>query len=335
MGTELSHAEGDIVSPMKNESVLIIGGSGFVGKQVVNAFLNASKQVTILNRGNVALKNVEQLIADRNDLNALENVLKGRQFDVVIDTNCYTPQQAQNLTQALQSVTGNIIVISSAAVYADSAIQPPSENEPTGGAAIWAEYGKEKSEMEEVYRSASDRYDQCTMLRPPYIFGADNSSDRETWFWALQAANKPILLPGKGDTQVQFIHVDDVANAIIHVSQSKRRGFDAFNVADPTILTFSQLSTLLAQVAGLEDNQIAVGDAAGNASARSWFPFRDYPCLATPERIIDELDWKPKHSLNEYFKSIFKHYQLDLLAKTMAPTETDVLILKRLGYVKE
>lgn len=335
MGTELSHAEGDIVSPMKNESVLIIGGSGFVGKQVVNAFLNASKQVTVLNRGNVALKNVEQLIADRNDLNALENVLKGRQFDVVIDTNCYTPQQAQNLTQALQSVTGNIIVISSAAVYADSAIQPPSENEPTGGAAIWAEYGKEKSEMEEVYRSASDRYDQCTMLRPPYIFGADNSSDRETWFWALQAANKPILLPGKDDTQVQFIHVDDVANAIIHVSQSKRRGFDAFNVADPTILTFSQLSTLLAQVAGLEDNQIAVGDAAGNASARSWFPFRDYPCLATPERIIDELDWKPKHSLNEYFKSIFKHYQLDLLAKTMAPTETDVLILKRLGYVKE
>lgn len=324
-----------MVSPMKNESVLIIGGSGFVGKQVVNAFLNASKQVTVLNRGNVALENVEQLIADRNELKALKNVLKTRQFDVVVDTNCYTPQQAQNLTQALQSVTGNIIVISSAAVYADSAIQPPSENEPTGGAAIWAEYGKEKSEMEEVYRSASDRYDQCIMLRPPYIFGTDNSSDRETWFWARQAANKPILLPGKGDTQAQFIHVDDVANAIMHVSQSKRRGFDVFNVADPTILTFSQLSTLLAQVAELEDNQIAVGDAACNASARSWFPFRDYPCLVAPERIIDELGWKPKRTLNEHFKSTLKHYQLDLLVKTIAPTETELLILKRLGYLKE
>src|SRR5690606_23100946 len=115
---------------------------------------------------NVALKNVEQIIADRNDLKALKNVLRGRQFDVVVDTNCYTPQQAQNLTQALQSATGNITVISSAAVYADNAIQPPSENEPTDGAAIWAEYGKEKSGMEEIYRSASDHYDQCIMLRP-------------------------------------------------------------------------------------------------------------------------------------------------------------------------
>ena len=320
---------------MKNESALIIGGSGFVGKQVVTAFLSASKQVTVLNRGNVALKNVEQLIADRNDLKALKNVLRGRQFDVVVDTNCYTPQQAQNLTQALQSATGNIIVISSAAVYADNAIQPPSEDEPTGGAAIWAEYGKEKSGMEEIYRSASDHYDQCIMLRPPYIFGADNSSDRETWFWARQAANKPILLPGKGDAQVQFIHVDDVANAIMHVSQSKHRGFDVFNVADPTILTFSQLSTLLAKVAGLEDNQIAAGDTAGKASARSWFPFRDYPCLAASERIIVELGWKPKHPLNERLKSTLKHYQLDLLVKTMAPTVTELLILERLGYAKE
>lgn len=57
--------------------------------------------------------------------------------------------------------------------------------------------------------------------------------------------------------------------------------------------------------------------------------------MAAPERIIDELGWKPKRSLYEHFNSTLKHYQLDLLAKTMAQTETELLILKRLGHVKK
>ncbi|WP_374834003.1 NAD-dependent epimerase/dehydratase family protein [Paenochrobactrum pullorum] len=316
---------------MKNDSVLVIGGSGFVGRQVVNSFLSAHKKVTVLNRGNIVLAGVEQLIADRNDINALKTALMGRHFDVVIDTNCYTPLQAHYLTQVLQETSRNIIVISSASVYADDATQPPTEKEPTGGASVWSVYGKEKSGMEEVYRLASHAYDKCIILRPPYIFGPQNSSDRETWFWVRQAANKPVLLPGNGLSKVQFIHVEDVANAILQVAEADYFKHDTFNIADPTILTFSQHATLLAQVAGFHDKQIAVGTAASGADARSWFPFRDYPCLASSEKIGNQLGWYPKQSLFDSFKSTLQHYQLASLIKTMMPTSTEDMILKRLG----
>lgn len=319
---------------MKNVSVLVVGGSGFVGERVVGAFLNASKDVTVLNRGSRPISGTEQLVADRNELTSLEAVLKGRRFDIVIDTNCYTPQQARLLNQALRNVAGNIAVISSAAVYADHATLPPTENEPTGGASVWGDYGKDKSDMEGVYHEAGSDYDKCVILRPPYIFGPDNAFNRETWFWTRQACNRAVFLPGLGKTKAQFIHVDDVAEALIRISEINLCGYNVFNIADPTILSFSELATLLAEAAGLKDSQIAINESGDGISVRSWFPFRDYPCLASPERIMNELGWQPKMSLLERFRYTAKHYQLNLLAKTMSMSETEQLIARRLGIEK-
>ncbi|OWK25642.1 hypothetical protein AJ87_08155 [Rhizobium yanglingense] len=119
-------------------NILVIGGSGFVGHAIVRNLMAAGHTLSLLNRGNCPVSGTEQLTADRNEPAGLREVLEGRAFDVVIDSNCYTGAQARDLITALAGRTPAALVISSAAVYADAAAHPPTESEPTGGGSAWA-----------------------------------------------------------------------------------------------------------------------------------------------------------------------------------------------------
>jgi nucleoside-diphosphate-sugar epimerase len=316
---------------MAAEKVLIVGGSGFVGRRVVQAFLATSSIVSVLNRGTKPIASTEQLIADRNDGAAVQRALLGKSFDVVIDTNCYAPEQAAVLAKVLEGRSERLVIISSAAVYGDGARQPPAEDEPTGGASVWGSYGTGKSAMEGIYREQSASWRSCVVVRPPYIFGPNNSSARETWFWARQARGKTILLPGRGETRAQFIHVDDLAEAIRTLAQHVKPGWGVYNVADPRILTFSELATLLASSAGFEDRQANVGEFAHGAAARTWFPFRDYPCLTPPRKLMDELGFRPAFSLDHRFAETARYYRFADLAVEAQPSETEAAIARRMG----
>ncbi|RJT28510.1 NAD-dependent epimerase/dehydratase family protein [Mesorhizobium waimense] len=133
---------------------LVIGGSGFVGHAVVRALVAEGHAVSVLNRRTRPLIGVEQLIADRNDAKAVTSALLDREFDCVIDTNAYTGEQARIMVTALAGRVTRAAVISSAAVYSDGAATPAREIAPAGGGSAWAEYGRGKVEVEEVYREA-------------------------------------------------------------------------------------------------------------------------------------------------------------------------------------
>ena len=115
-------------------NILVIGGSGFVGHAIVRALLAEGHGLSLLNRGSRPVAGTIQLTADRNDPSALASALGDRRFDAVVDTNCYTPQQAGMLVEALGGRVATAVVVTSVAVYADNVRQPPTETEPTGGA---------------------------------------------------------------------------------------------------------------------------------------------------------------------------------------------------------
>ncbi len=312
-------------------SLLIVGGTGFVGRAVVEAALARGHDVTLLNRGSQRIEGTGQLLADRDRPEQMMTALAGASFDAVLDTNCYTGAQAHALIAALGQRTPRAIVISSAAVYADDAAQPPDETQPTGGASVWGAYGADKSAAEQAYGQAG--FAHCVLLRPPYIFGSGNSGDRETWFWTRHLAEKPVLLPGDGLTQCQFIHQDDLAQLILMLAQSERGGTDIFNVADPQTLSFAELSSLLSAVAGVPDHQIAVGHAAEGLAPRSWFPFRDNPCLTPPEHLRTELGWSPQAGLVQRFAETFRACSREDLQQAYAPTEAEKILLARLALI--
>lgn len=156
--------------------------------------------VSVLNRGNRPLGGVEQLTADRNDAKAVATAMDGKCFDCLVDTNAYTSEQAGIMVSALAGRVKQAAVISSAAVYADGAATPAREIDAIGGGSAWAEYGRGKAEVEEIYRTAG--FPVCAAFRPPYICGPNNDLDRESWFFRRIWHGRPILLPGSGSVSV-------------------------------------------------------------------------------------------------------------------------------------
>lgn len=230
---------------------LVIGGSGFVGHAVVRALLSEGHAVSVLNRGNRPLDSVEQLTADRNDAKAVATAVDGKCFDCLVDTNAYTGEQAGIMVSALAGRVKQAAVISSAAVYADSAATPAREIDAIGGGSAWAEYGRGKVEVEEVYRTAA--FPVCAAFRPPYICGPNNDLDRESWFFRRIWHGRPVLVPGSGSAVYQFLHEDDLGTAITtwlaRPQDAATPAFAAYNLADPELVTSAELTALLARVA--------------------------------------------------------------------------------------
>ncbi len=310
--------------------VLVVGGSGFVGQAIVRTLLARGHEVTVLNRGSTPVPGTAQLVADRNDADAVEDALLGRAFEVLVDTNCYTGEQAAIMIAATEGKARRALVISSAAVYGNNARMPPTEDEPIGGAAVWSPYGQNKTKVEDAYRAAR-QFGSCVIVRPPYVFGPGNNFERERWVWARQLNGRPVLIPGNGRSRVQFLHEDDLGDAVEMLACGLRMGFEVFNVADRQIVTLSELVSMLAWIAGCEDRQTAVGDKADGAAARSWFPFRDYPVLTDATRLLEETGWTPSLSLAERFEETFAALSADELRASMKPNETELAIAERLG----
>lgn len=313
--------------------VLVIGGSGFVGHAIVRALLRNGFDVSLLNRGNRPVPQTRQLSADRDDKAAFRLAVQDMQFDAVIDTNCYNPEQARLVVEVLAGRTSRVLMISSASVYAEPEGDLPEEHATTGGAAVWGDYGRDKSAAETVYRRAIGRFDDFVAFRPPYVFGPNNNLDRERWFWRRALHGRPVLVPGLGEANLQFIHEDDLAEAVAFFLRGRDPDHGtAVNVADPEIVRSADFGGLLARIAGMEDRSVIVGDAAGRLPARSWYPFRDVNCAVDTARMSDTIGWKPKHSLEERFRQTFSHLETDLRDSVDDWTPVEETLLRRIEH---
>ena len=285
-------------------NILVIGGSGFVGHAIVRALVSEGHGLSLLNRGSRPIAGTTQLTADRNDPSAVAAALGNRRFDAVVDTNCYTPRQAEILIAVLGGRVAAAVVITSVAVYADNVRQPPTETEPVGGASAWTDYGRGKTGVEHVY--AAGGFAAATALRPPYICGPNNNLDRETWFFRRILAGRPVLVPGSGDAWCQFVHEDDLGVAVCAWLRQAPAGFRAFNVADPQMIASADLAHKFARAAGRKAEVRCVGTANGGAKAREWFPFHNVHCTADPTAFSSAFSWAPANDLDTRFAEIFK-----------------------------
>lgn len=286
-------------------NILVMGGSGFVGHAIVRALMAEGHALSLLNRGSRPVPGTEQLTADRNDPSALRAVLEGRGFDAVVDSNCYSGAQARALIAALGGRVPSAAVISSAAVYADEAAHPPTEAEPTGGGSAWGDYGRGKTEMEQAWRDGG--FVSAVALRPPYIIGPNDNLDRETWFFRRILAGRPVLVPGRGTAEYQFVHEDDLGAAVCTWLRHRPEGFEPLNVADPRLVPAVELPRMLARAAGRTADIRLAGASAGDARPRDWFPFRDVNCAVDPSAIRTRFGWTPATTLEERFAQIFRH----------------------------
>jgi len=207
-------------TPVRPLNILILGGTGFIGPHMVREALRRGHSVTLFNRGrsNSALfPDLETIKGDRD--NGLDG-LKGRQWDAVIDNSGYVPRHVQDSARLLAPNVGRYVFISTVSVYADFGV-PNHEDSPLATIAdetveeVTGEtYGALKALCEQRTASEIDA-DKLAILRPTYICGPGDHTDRFSYWPIRTRAGGEMVWPGKPDDLVQIIDVRDLANFTI------------------------------------------------------------------------------------------------------------------------
>jgi 2'-hydroxyisoflavone reductase len=203
------------------KKLLILGGTVFLGRHVVDAALAAGCEVTIFNRGTRDVhftQPVEQLKGDRNgDLGAL----KGRQFDAVVDCSGYTAEQLQRSAQALRDLVQHYVFVSTISGYARFAPGQTFDETAALTKAIDG-YGGGKARAEETLAAVMPG--RVTILRPGLIVGPHDPTGRFTYWPVRLDRGGKVLAPGRPERPVQFIDARDLAQWCVQLALQCRPG---------------------------------------------------------------------------------------------------------------
>lgn len=300
------------------KKILVIGGSGFVGKTLIPTLKKSNFDLTVLNRGTQVIDGVSQIIADRDDPQSMSS--SAATFDAVIDTSGYTRRQVETAFSVFGGGTKKWIHLSSAAVYRETPNRLPDEHDMLGGAAIWSTYGADKSEADEfLIRQA-----KCPLviLRPPYLYGPNNANDRETFVWSRVLSGRPVIVPGDGSAQMQFLHIQDLANIITHLVEADSGRQAIFNVAEPETMNAQMWVERVAAAAGIVPDTLSGETHANGIAARKYFPFRDYSCALDVAKFLRDLDWTFQFNFDDGIRSTFQSYNPEAL-KQLSPSSDE------------
>jgi 2'-hydroxyisoflavone reductase len=193
--------------------VLVLGGTLFVGRAVVEAALDSGHEVTLFHRGETGTElfpEVERVLGDRE--RGLDE-LAGREFDAVVDTSGYVPRVVAQACAALAEV-GRYCFVSSVSAYAEDATHFDEETGPVDpepdSEDVQAHYGALKAACERVVRGAFG--DRALVIRPGLIVGPHDPTDRFTYWVRRFDRGGEVLAPAPPERQVQFIDVRDLAD---------------------------------------------------------------------------------------------------------------------------
>ena len=314
---------------------LVLGGSYFVGRGIVDGLLEAGHRVSVLNRGTREVPNARQLVADRHQPEQLAAAVGDQRFDWIIDCCCYTAPEARSAYTALAAHARGWLHLSSAAVYADGAPIPAPEAGPLGASQVWGAYGLDKlaaeRELEGLARSSAT---PIVALRAPYIYGPGENPDRDPWLWARLLRGRPILIPNQGATPIQFLHTQDLARAVLGIAAGCRKpGFAVFNAAESTAYSIRSYVELLAEVARVSADLRPIDYARLGVTPRSFFPFRDTPCVLDVSTIRERLGWEAQLDLRQGLThTLASHPRSDLVDSSLDTRAEDALLEHNLGF---
>lgn len=225
--------------------LLIIGGTRFVGRHLVEIGRARGHELTLFNRGksNPALfAEVEEIYGDRDG--GLGG-LSGRTWDAVIDTCGYFPRLVRASAQFLADKVGHYTFISSISVYADFSRTGLDENcavglldDPTVETITGESYGPLKALCEQAVSEVLPGRD--LNIRPGLIVGPYDNSDRFSYWPYRVAAGGDILAPDLPSRLTQFIDSRDMVSWILDLIERGQTG--VYNATGPDYpLTIGQL----------------------------------------------------------------------------------------------
>ena len=216
--------------------LLVLGGTRFLGRHLVEDALGRGHRVTLFNRGesNAGLSpEVEQLRGERGgDLSPL----RGRSWDAAIDTSGYLPRDVKASAEILADSVEHYAFVSSISVYEDfgrigmgedAPVLTPPDPEPEE--VDWELYGGLKVGCERAVGAALPG--RALVVRPGMIVGPRDYTDRFPYWCRRIAEGGDVLAPGDPDQQVQIVDARDLASWMLTMAEAKKTG--VYNATGP------------------------------------------------------------------------------------------------------
>jgi 2'-hydroxyisoflavone reductase len=232
------HPYSAAASPPRALRLLILGGTSFLGPSQIKYALDRGHTVTTFNRGRTVPRvntdifaRVEQLTGDRaNDLKSLE----GRDWDAVIDNSGQRVEWATMTAQLLKGKVKRYLYVSSTGVYypyngsdIPETHPVPLVDDPPREPPL---YSVMKARSEITVRQHFGE-DGSIIVRPQYIVGPGDPTDRFPYWPVRFERGGEILAPGKKTDPAQLIDVRDLAEFMIRLVENNATG--TFNAAGP------------------------------------------------------------------------------------------------------
>lgn len=199
--------------------ILILGGKKFIGYHIALEAEKRGHTVTFFNRGKTYPELLSHFDTIQGDRNTDIERLKDLAFDVVIDTCAYYPHQVKSACEILGGNIDKYILISTVSVY-DIATPRINEQTPVAGYDYESEelnyetYGPLKAAAEQTLVESLGEA-KSLIIRPGYIVGERDHTDRFTFWPVVMNETKKVIVPETGELEIQFIDVKDLADFII------------------------------------------------------------------------------------------------------------------------
>ena len=211
---------------------LVLGGTRFLGVEVVNALLRAGHDVVAFHRGSRQPEwsaPVEQVIGDR-DVAEDRRKLASLDVDAVVDLSAYNAAQTESMLATLPTAP-RYVHVSTLNVYNPEPTLPWPEHLDYGPHPLWGRYAVEKIGCELALRDRRPAPLSTVVLRLPLVLGPGNFIPREEFVLNRLLDGEVILLPGDGQAVHQYVWVKHAAAALARAAELEPASFQAFNVA--------------------------------------------------------------------------------------------------------
>jgi len=234
--------------------LLILGGTVFLGRHLVEAALAAGHEVTLFNRGRHDAGQELQVERLRGDRDGNLRALHGRTWDAVVDTCGYVPRLVAASTALLSGAVGRYVFVSTISVYPDLSLPDLDEGSPVATMpdpsiedSSPEHYGPLKALCERAASTAMPG--RVLIVRPGLIVGPHDPTDRFTYWPRRVAEGGEVLAPGRPAALRQFIDVRDLAAWVVQVVEAGATG--TFNATGPeAALSMLQLLEACRTVSG-------------------------------------------------------------------------------------
>jgi nucleoside-diphosphate-sugar epimerase len=300
-------------------NVLVMGGNRYIGLQLVHELVRQGHNVTVLNSHEAPLPpEVTRLHGNRHEAGVLATHLGPlrNSFDAVFDNTSYTPNHLLPMIELFRGRVQHFIFTSSIAVYEMAAAQPVDETAAVGRdapTALYGAYAAGKVQCEDLLgREFRENELPFTSLRVTHSCGPMSPAvTREPGTFRRLELGRPLLIAGKTEAMVHFIHTRDVARGLCAVLGKSAAKGQIYNLAGKEFCSIVNYMRLMAETVGVAPEIIQMPNDLPpdmRSPIVHWLEATRGSMVFSIEKVRRDLGWEPALSIAEGLADSYKWF---------------------------